>query len=68
VPQLKIFDFAGEAFEGFEVLQFSMIAKTTQLPSSGEFCEPRYDTIPAKSASANSSSYTDKSKMPNFES
>jgi len=28
-------------------------ATTTQLLSSGEFCKPRYDTIPVKSASAN---------------
>jgi len=45
-----------------------MNAKMTQLLSGGEFCELRYDTIPVKSASANVSFYTNKSKMPNFES
>jgi len=43
-----------------------MSATTTQLLSSGEFCKPRYDTIPVKSASANVSFYTNNSKMPNF--
>jgi hypothetical protein len=40
---------------------------TTQLLSSGEFHEPRYDTVPVKSASANISFYTNKSEVPNFE-
>jgi len=31
-----------------------MCATTTQLLSSGEFCKVRYDTIPVKSATANS--------------
>jgi len=44
-----------------------MSAATTQLLSSGEFCELRYDTIPVKGASANVSFYTNNSKMPNFE-
>jgi hypothetical protein len=44
-----------------------MSATTTQLLSSGEFCELSYDTIPAKSASANVSFYTNNSKMPDFE-
>jgi hypothetical protein len=46
-----------------------MSATTTQLLSSGEFCKLRYDTIPAKSAPANVSFYTNNSKMamPNFE-
>jgi hypothetical protein len=44
-----------------------MSATTTQLLSSGEFCKLRYDTMPVKSASANVSFYTNKSKMPNFE-
>jgi hypothetical protein len=44
-----------------------MNATTTQLLSSGEFCELRYDTTPVKSASANVSSYTNISKMPNLE-
>jgi hypothetical protein len=44
-----------------------VIATTTQLLSSGEFCKLRYDTIPLKSASANVSFYTSNSKMPNFE-
>jgi len=48
VSQLKMCDFSGETFKGFEVLQFSMIATTTQLLSSGEFCKLRYDTIPVK--------------------
>jgi len=42
--KLKISDFSGETFEGFEVLYFSMSA-TTQLLSSGEFSKLRYDTI-----------------------
>ena len=67
VSQLKICDFSGETFKGFEVLQFSMSATTTQLLSSGKFCKLRYDTIPVKSASANVSFYTNNSKMPNFE-
>jgi hypothetical protein len=52
VSQPKICDFSGETFKGFEVLQFSTSA-TTQLLSSSEFCELRYDTIPVKSASSN---------------
>jgi len=44
-----------------------MSVTTTKLLPSGEFCKPRYDTIPVKSASANVSFYTNKSKMPNFE-
>jgi len=44
-----------------------MSATTTQLLSSGEFGELRYDTVAGKSASANVSSYTNNSKMPNFE-
>jgi hypothetical protein len=46
---------------------FSMSATTTQLLSSGEFYKLRYDTITVKSAFANVSFYTNKSKMPNFE-
>ena len=67
MSQLKMCDFSGETFEGFEVLQFSMSATTTQLLPSGEFCKLRYDTVLVKSASANISSFTNKSKMPNFE-
>jgi hypothetical protein len=67
MSQLKICDFSGETFKGFEVLQFSMSATTTQLLSSGEFCKLRYDTTPVQSASANVSVYTNNSKMPNFE-
>jgi len=67
VSQLKICDFSGENFKGFERLYFSMNAKTTKLLSSGEFCKMRYDTIPVKSAPANVSFYTSNSKMPNFE-
>jgi len=67
VSQLKISDFSGEMFKGFEVLYFSMTATMTQLLSSGEFCKLCYDTISVKSASANVSFYTKNSKMPNFE-
>jgi len=62
VSQLKICDFTGQNFKGFEVLQFSMSATTTQLLSSGEFCNLRYDTTPVKSAYANVSFYTNNSK------
>jgi hypothetical protein len=58
VSQLKISDFSGETFKGFEVLYFSMSARTTQLLSSGWFYKLHYDTIPIKSASANISLYT----------
>jgi len=67
VSQLKIYDFSGETFRGFEVLYFSMSATTTQLLSSGEFCKRRYDTIPVKRASTNVSFYTNNSKTSNFE-
>jgi len=63
VSQLKICDFSGDTFKGFEV---PMSAKTTQLLSSGEFCKLPYDTTPFKSVSANVSFYTNNSKMPNF--
>jgi hypothetical protein len=59
--------FSGEILKGFEVLQFSVSATTTQLLSSGQFCKLRYGTIPVKSASANVSFYTNISKMPHFE-
>jgi hypothetical protein len=65
--QLKICDFPGETFKGFEVLQFSMSAMTTQLLSSGEFCKLRNDTTPVESASANVYFCTNNSKMPNLE-
>ena len=61
---LKISNFSGEKFKGFEVLYFSMSAMTTQLLSSGEFCKLLYDTMPVKSAKANVSFYTKNSKMP----
>jgi len=67
VSQLKICDFSGEIIKGFEVLLIAMSATTTQLLSSGEFCKLHYDTMPVKSAPANVSFYTNKSKMPNFE-
>ena len=67
VSQLKIYRFSGETFKGFEVLEFSMSATTTQLLSSGEFCKLRHETVPIKSASANVPFYTSNSKMPNFE-
>jgi hypothetical protein len=57
VSELQTCGFAGEIFQYFEVLQFSIIAMTTQLLSSGEFCKLRYDTIPFKSASARVSFY-----------
>jgi hypothetical protein len=63
----KLVIFSGEAFKGFEVLHFSMSATTTQPLSSGEFCKPRYDTIPVKSASAKVSFYTNNPKTSNFE-
>jgi hypothetical protein len=37
LSQLKICDFSGETFKGFEALYFSTSATTTQLLSSGEF-------------------------------
>jgi hypothetical protein len=67
VSQLKICDFSGETFKGYEALYLSMSATTTQLLSSGEFCKLRYDTIPVKIASVNVPFYTNNSKMPNFE-
>ena len=67
VSQLKISDFSGEIFKGFEVLHFSMSATTTQLLSSGEFYKLRYETIAVTSVSANVSFYTNNTKMPNFE-
>jgi len=67
VSQLKIYDFSGETFKSFEVLQFSVSAMTTKLLSSSKFCKLCYDTIPVKSASANVSFYTNNSKMPNLE-
>jgi len=65
--QLKISDFSGETFKGFEMLQFSMSVATTQLLSSGKFYKLHYDTIPVKSESANVSFYTNNPKIPNFE-
>jgi hypothetical protein len=44
-----------------------MIATTTQLLSSCEFCKLRYGTVAVKSGSANVSFYINNSKMPNFE-
>ena len=45
-----------------------MSATATQLFSSGEVCNLRYDTTPVKIASANVYFYTsNNSKMPNFE-
>jgi hypothetical protein len=61
VSQLKITDFSGETFKGFEVLSFPMSATTTQLFSSGDFYKLRYDTISVKSASANVSFFTNDS-------
>jgi len=58
MSQLKISDFSGEMFIGFEALYFSMSATTTQLLSSGEFYKLRHDTVPVKIASANVSFYT----------
>jgi hypothetical protein len=67
VSQLKICDFSGETFKGFEGPLSAVSATTTQLFSSGEFCKLRYDTIPVQSASENVSFYTHNSKVPNFE-
>jgi len=67
MSQLKISDFSGETFKGFEVLYFSMSATTTQLLSSGDFYKLRYDTTPVRSSSANVSFCTNSSKMANFE-
>jgi hypothetical protein len=67
VSQLKICDFSGETFKGFEVLKFSMSATTIQLLSSCEFCKLRFDTVPVKSVSANVSFYTNTLRMVNFE-
>jgi len=64
---LKICDFSGQRFKGFEVHKVSMSTKTTQLLSSGESCKLRYDTTPVKRESANVYFYTNKSKMPNFD-
>jgi len=66
LSQPKICDFSGETFKGFEVLLSAMSATTTQLFSSGEFCKPRYETIPVQGESANVSFYKNNSKMPNF--
>jgi len=66
VSQLKIYDFSGETYKGFEVLLSATSAMTTQLLSSSEFCKLHYDTIPVKSASANVSFYTSNSNMPKF--
>jgi len=67
VSQIKICDFSGETFKGFEVLLSATNATTKQMLSSGEFCKLHYDAIPVQSASTNISFYTSNSKMPNFE-
>jgi len=67
VSQLKICDFSGEMFTGFEVLLSAMSAMTTQLLSSGEFCKLHFETIPVQSASANVSLCTNNSKIRDFE-
>jgi hypothetical protein len=67
VSQLKICDFSGERFKGFEVLFNAVSATTTKLLSSGEFCKLFYENIPVQSASADVYLYTNNSKMPNFE-
>jgi hypothetical protein len=66
VSQLESPNFSGEAFKVFEVLKLPMSVMTTQLPSSGESCRLRYDTLPVKSASANVSFYTNNSKNAKF--
>jgi hypothetical protein len=43
-----------------------MIATTTQLLSSGEFCKLRYETTPDKIASANVSFSNNNSKIAKF--
>jgi hypothetical protein len=65
VSQLKICDFLGETFKGFEGLSFSWSATTTQLFFSGEFCSLLYDTIPVHLQTFLSTPITQ--KMPNFE-
>jgi len=64
---IKMCDFSGETFKGFEVVQLSVSATTTLLLSSGQFSKLRYDTVPVKRASANISFYTNNLKMPNFD-
>jgi hypothetical protein len=59
--------FQQKRFQGFEVLLSVTSATMTQPLSSDEFCKPRYDAIPVKSASPNVSFYTSNSKMPDFE-
>jgi len=49
VSELKICDFSGETFKGFEVSYFSMHARMTQLLASGKFCKLLYDTVPVRS-------------------
>jgi len=67
VLRLKISDFSGETFKGFELLYFSMSATTTQLLSGGQFCKLHCGTTPVKSASSKVSFYTNKLNRPNFE-
>jgi hypothetical protein len=67
MSQLKICHFSGETFKDFEVLCFSMSAKTTQLLSRCEISKLRYNTTHTKRISANVSFYKKKKKMPNFE-
>jgi len=50
VTTQNVWFFWGENFKDFEVVKFSMSAKTTQLLSSGQFCKLRYDTTPVKNA------------------
>jgi hypothetical protein len=67
VSQIKISDFSGQTFKGFEVLYFSMGSTTSQLLSIGYFYKLRYDTKPVKSASADLSFCAINSKIPHFE-
>ena len=66
LSQLKIFDFSGETFKGFEMLLSAMSATTTHLLFSGEFCKLGYGTLSIQSASPNFSFHTNNSKNAKF--
>jgi hypothetical protein len=61
VSQLKMCDFSGETFKGFEVLFYEHNDDTTALQR--RVFELRRDTIPVKSASPSVSFSTSNSKM-----
>ena len=64
MSQLKISDFSGEMFKGFEVLYISMSATATKLLSSSQFYKLLYDTILVKSASASVSFFNNNGRNP----